>query len=248
MYDAVKARVPQAIYYTDAEVIALRQRDVSRGKGTIIVVAAGTSDLRVAEEAARTAELMGNDIERVYHVGVAGLHRLLGEQARLSAARVIIVVAGMEGALPSVVAGLVSVPVVAVPTSVGYGASSVAWRRSSECLTVAHRASRWSTSTTASEQPPWLASSFICRDSGLSKTQTLRGSGASAQRLHVRYNTRISPPVRGGTFLRFHYAARSSAGSRIRSYCRGPSELCPYADGRRAAGTARPFERALQSC
>jgi pyridinium-3,5-biscarboxylic acid mononucleotide synthase len=123
MYDAVKALVPQAIYYTDAEVIALRQRDVSRGKGTIIVVAAGTSDLRVAEEAARTAELMGNDVERVYDVGVAGLHRLLGEQARLSAARVIIVVAGMEGALPSVVAGLVSVPVVAVPTSVGYGAS-----------------------------------------------------------------------------------------------------------------------------
>jgi NCAIR mutase (PurE)-related protein len=88
-----------------------------------MVVAAGTSDLRVAEEAARTAELMGNDIERLYDVGVAGLHRLLGEQARLYAARVIIVVAGMEGALPSVVAGLVSVPVVAVPTSVGYGAS-----------------------------------------------------------------------------------------------------------------------------
>ena len=98
-------------------------RTSSRGKGTILVVAAGTSDLPVAEEAARTAELMGNDVERLYDVGVAGLHRLLGERARLAAARVIIVVAGMEGALPSVVAGLVSVPVIAVPTSVGYGAS-----------------------------------------------------------------------------------------------------------------------------
>ena len=86
-------------------------------------MAAGTADLPVAEEAARTAELMGNAIERLYDVGVAGIHRLLNERARLATARVIIVVAGMEGALPSVVAGLVSVPVVAVPTSVGYGAS-----------------------------------------------------------------------------------------------------------------------------
>ena len=88
-----------------------------------VVAAAGTSDLQVAEEAARTAELMGNLVERVYDVGVAGLHRLLGERARLASAHVIIVVAGMEGALPSVVAGLVDVPVIAVPTSVGYGAS-----------------------------------------------------------------------------------------------------------------------------
>jgi len=89
----------------------------------VLIVAAGTSDLPVAEEAARTGELMGNAIERLYDVGVAGLHRLLSERTRLDAARVIIVVAGMEGALPSVVAGLVGVPVIAVPTSIGYGAS-----------------------------------------------------------------------------------------------------------------------------
>ena len=122
-YDAVKRAVPGATYYPDAAVITFRQQDVSAGKGTIVIAAAGTSDLSVAEEAARTAELMGNDVCRLYDVGVAGLHRLLGERARLSAARVIIVVAGMEGALPSVVAGLVGVPVIAVPTSVGYGAS-----------------------------------------------------------------------------------------------------------------------------
>ena len=88
-----------------------------------MIASAGTSDQPVAEEAALTAELMGNTVERIYDVGVAGLHRLLGERQRLAAARVIIVVAGMEGALPSVVAGLVAVPVIAVPTSVGYGAS-----------------------------------------------------------------------------------------------------------------------------
>ena len=96
---------------------------MTRGKGTIVVAAAGTSDLSVAEEAARTAELMGNDVTRLYDVGVAGLHRILGERARLASARVVIVVAGMEGALPSVISGLASVPVIAVPTSVGYGAS-----------------------------------------------------------------------------------------------------------------------------
>ena len=115
--------MPQATYYPDAALITFRQQDVTSGKGTIVVAAAGTSDLLVAEEAARTAELMGNTVERVYDVGVAGLHRLLAERARLAAARVIIVVAGMEGALPSVIAGLVDIPVVAVPTSVGYGAS-----------------------------------------------------------------------------------------------------------------------------
>ncbi len=123
VFDAVRSVVPRATYYDDARVITLRQQDVLPGKGTIVIAAAGTSDLPVAEEAARTAELMGNTVERVYDVGVAGLHRLLGERARLAAARVIIVVAGMEGALPSVIAGLVDVPVVAVPTSVGYGAS-----------------------------------------------------------------------------------------------------------------------------
>ena len=122
-FDAVQARVPQATYHADASVITLCQQDVMPGKGTILVAAAGTSDLPVAEEAVRTAELMGNRVERLYDVGVAGLHRLLGERPKLEASRVIIVVAGMEGALPSVVAGLVDVPVIAVPTSVGYGAS-----------------------------------------------------------------------------------------------------------------------------
>jgi len=122
-FEAVKRAVPEALYHPDARVITFQQRDVTAGAGQILIVAAGTSDLPVAEEAARTAELMGNAIDRLYDVGVAGLHRLLVELPRLDAARVIIVVAGMEGALPSVVAGLVAVPVIAVPTSIGYGAS-----------------------------------------------------------------------------------------------------------------------------
>jgi hypothetical protein len=122
-YEAVHVLVPGAVYHADAKLITLRQQDVTPGKGIIMIAAAGTSDLPVAEEAARTAELMGNAVDRLYDVGVAGLHRLLGERKRLESARVIIVVAGMEGALPSVVAGLVSAPVIAVPTSIGYGAS-----------------------------------------------------------------------------------------------------------------------------
>jgi NCAIR mutase (PurE)-related protein len=122
-YAAVLNEVPGALYEAVAGLITFRQNDISPGKGLVLVVAAGTSDLPVAEEAACTAALMGNEVARLYDVGVAGLHRLFGEQAQLNAARVIIVVAGMEGALPSVVAGLVGVPVVAVPTSVGYGAS-----------------------------------------------------------------------------------------------------------------------------
>jgi NCAIR mutase (PurE)-related protein len=122
-YDEVRAAVPAAVYYADAGIIALAQQDVAKGKGTVLIVAAGTSDLPVAEEAARTAELMGNTICRLYDVGVAGLHRLLTARQTLESARVIVVVAGMEGALPSVVAGLVSAPVIAVPTSIGYGAS-----------------------------------------------------------------------------------------------------------------------------
>ena len=93
------------------------------GKGTILVVSAGTSDIPVAEEAALTATIMGNKVERLFDVGVAGIHRLLGNRAKLDGAAVLIVVAGMEGALPSVVAGLVAKPVIAVPTSIGYGAS-----------------------------------------------------------------------------------------------------------------------------
>jgi NCAIR mutase (PurE)-related protein len=122
-FDAVRVAVPQATYHAEPGIITLRQRDVAPGKGLILIVAAGTSDLAVAEEAACTAELMGNDVDRLYDVGVAGIHRLLGERSRLDSARVIVVVAGMEGALPSVVSGLVAVPVVAVPTSIGYGAS-----------------------------------------------------------------------------------------------------------------------------
>jgi NCAIR mutase (PurE)-related protein len=122
-YDAVVQVVPDAVYHAAARIIALQQGDTPRGHGTILIACAGTSDLPVAEEAAVTAEVMGNTVDRVYDVGVAGLHRLLHEHARLQHARVVIVVAGMEGALPSVVAGLVRVPVIAVPTSIGYGAS-----------------------------------------------------------------------------------------------------------------------------
>ena len=122
-YEAVRQRIPDAAYYPDAGIITFRQQDVTPGKGIIVIAAAGTSDLPVAEEAARTAELMGNDVVRLYDVGVTGLHRLLSERVRLTSARVIIAVAGMEGALPSVISGLVSVPVIAVPTSIGYGAS-----------------------------------------------------------------------------------------------------------------------------
>jgi pyridinium-3,5-biscarboxylic acid mononucleotide synthase len=122
-FAAVLAAVPGATYHELARCITFDSGKTTRGRGTIVIAAAGTADLPVAEEAAITAELMGNTIDRVYDVGAAGLHRLLSEHARLSGARVIIVVAGMEGALPSVVAGLVDVPVVAVPTSVGYGAS-----------------------------------------------------------------------------------------------------------------------------
>jgi NCAIR mutase (PurE)-related protein len=122
-FDAVKRAVPDATFHETARAITLKQGNIAPGKGTVLIACAGTSDLPVAEEAAITAELMGNTIDRLYDVGVAGLHRLLAERERLEAARVIIVVAGMEGALPSVVAGLVRAPVVAVPTSIGYGAS-----------------------------------------------------------------------------------------------------------------------------
>lgn len=123
MFEAVRSLVPHATYNVEARIVSLRQQDVLPGHGRILVVSAGTSDAPIAEEAACTAELMGNEVDRLYDVGVAGLHRLLGERDRLQTARAIVVVAGMEGALPSVVAGLVSVPVIAVPTSVGYGAS-----------------------------------------------------------------------------------------------------------------------------
>ena len=122
-YEAVLKVVPEARFHEVARCITLDNGNTPRGTGTILIAAAGTADLPVAEEAAITAELMGNCVDRLYDVGVAGLHRLLSQHSRVAAARVIIVAAGMEGALPSVVAGLVSVPVIAVPTSVGYGAS-----------------------------------------------------------------------------------------------------------------------------
>ena len=121
-WKAVQALVPEAEYHQVARAITVK-RTVPPGAGTIVLCSAGTADIPVAEEAAVTAELMGNTVDRLYDVGVAGIHRVLKQRARLEAARVIIVVAGMEGALPSVVAGMVSVPVIAVPTSIGYGAS-----------------------------------------------------------------------------------------------------------------------------
>jgi hypothetical protein len=123
MFEAVRTKTPDAVFHDEARAITRRAGDVAPGRGTVMIAAAGTSDLSVAEEAAVTAETMGNVVDRLYDVGVAGLHRLLREHDRLATARVIVVVAGMEGALPSVVAGLVKVPVIAVPTSVGYGAS-----------------------------------------------------------------------------------------------------------------------------
>ena len=122
--DALTRLVPAFRYHADAR-IAVREVTpvVTSAKGMILVVSAGTSDGAVAEEAAWTAELCGNRVERLYDVGVAGIHRLLDSRQRLTAARVLVVVAGMEGALPSVVGGLVDKPVIAVPTSIGYGAS-----------------------------------------------------------------------------------------------------------------------------
>jgi hypothetical protein len=118
------ATVDGFTYHPAARVAVRRARDAEpRGDGTVLVVSAGTADLPVAEEAAITAETMNNPVERLYDVGISGLHRLLGEHRRLADAAVLIVVAGMEGALPSVVGGLVDRPVIAVPTSIGYGTS-----------------------------------------------------------------------------------------------------------------------------
>jgi len=122
-YAAVVTAVPRAEYRPLARAIVLKRDRKKRGKGVIVVVSAGTSDIPVAEEAVVTAELMGNEVQHIYDVGVAGIHRLLAHREALAKARVIVVCAGMEGALPSVVGGLVGVPVIAVPTSVGYGAA-----------------------------------------------------------------------------------------------------------------------------
>ncbi len=122
--DLLLRSFPEASYNKVARTVFIENHPIEkRGRGTILVVSAGTSDGAVAEEAAVTAEVMGNEIDRLYDVGVAGIHRLLSRQDRLMSARVLIVVAGMEGALPSVVGGLVARPVIAVPTSIGYGAN-----------------------------------------------------------------------------------------------------------------------------
>jgi hypothetical protein len=123
VFDMIKKKLPRAQYNPMAKAITLKQKKPIMGKGKIVVMTAGTSDIPVAEEAYVTCDILGNEVERIYDVGVAGLHRLFGEYEKIKQARVIITVAGMEGALPSVVAGLVNVPIIAVPTSVGYGAS-----------------------------------------------------------------------------------------------------------------------------
>jgi NCAIR mutase (PurE)-related protein len=122
-YELVKEKYPEAEYFPRSGALRVWRDRKVMGKGKMAVVCAGTTDLPVAEEAIVTAEIMGNpDIERVHDVGVAGIHRLFGNFERIRAARVIVVCAGMEGALPSAIGGLVSCPVIAVPTSVGYGA------------------------------------------------------------------------------------------------------------------------------
>jgi NCAIR mutase (PurE)-related protein len=123
MAERVVKELPDAEYFPLSGAIRFWRERTLRGKGKIAVVCAGTSDIPVAEEARVTAEVMGNEVDSIYDIGVAGIHRLLGNHARLTESRVVIVCAGMEGALPSAVGGMVSVPVIAVPTSVGYGAS-----------------------------------------------------------------------------------------------------------------------------
>ena len=121
--DLVTSRIPEAEYLPLSGAIRVWRDRTIHGKGRIAVVCAGTSDIFVAEEAQVTAELMGNEVDTIHDIGVAGIHRLMSNRERLTQARVVVVCAGMEGALPSVVGGLVSCPVIAVPTSVGYGAS-----------------------------------------------------------------------------------------------------------------------------
>lgn len=123
VYDAVCKVTDKAIYYKDARCVVVKQKEYETTESYILVVTAGTSDIPVAEEAAVVCEVMGNQVKRLYDVGVAGIHRLLDKVELIQKARVVIVIAGMEGALASVVGGLASCPVIAVPTSVGYGAS-----------------------------------------------------------------------------------------------------------------------------
>jgi NCAIR mutase (PurE)-related protein len=121
--DRLRTHYPETEFFPLSGAIRIWRERTIQGKGKLAVVCAGTSDIPVAEETKVTAEIMGNEVESLYDVGVAGIHRLIAHSERLMAARVVVVVAGMEGALPSVVGGLVSAPVIAVPTSIGYGAS-----------------------------------------------------------------------------------------------------------------------------
>ncbi len=123
VFDTIKSITPDAIYYEEARSVVVKRQEYKTTEDYILVVTAGTSDIPVAEEAAVTAMVMGNQVKRLYDVGVAGIHRLLGNVPIINHAKVIIVVAGMEGALASVVGGLTDKPIVAVPTSIGYGAS-----------------------------------------------------------------------------------------------------------------------------
>ncbi len=123
VYQAIKNRLSEVRYFEKAKIVVLGKREETIAPHTILVVSGGTADMPVAEEAAVTAEIMNNKVDRLYDVGVAGIHRLFDNKEKIFGANVLVVVAGMEGALPSVVGGLVSKPVIAVPTSVGYGAS-----------------------------------------------------------------------------------------------------------------------------
>jgi len=123
MYEAVRSILPDAVFYPIARIISLQKKKPSEPESLIAVITAGTSDMPVAEEAAITAELLGNKVLRIYDAGVAGIHRLVDKLPEIRTCRVVIVIAGMEGALASVVGGLVDKPIIAVPTSVGYGAN-----------------------------------------------------------------------------------------------------------------------------
>lgn len=123
MYEAVKSVTPGAVFYPVARIISLQKKKPETPKSKIAIITAGTSDMPVAEEAAITAELLGNNVLRIYDAGVAGIHRLVDKLPEIRSCRVVVVIAGMEGALASVVGGLVDKPVIAVPTSVGYGAN-----------------------------------------------------------------------------------------------------------------------------
>lgn len=123
VYNAIMEITEDAVYYEAARIVVVNKRDIIKSEKVIAVVTAGTSDIPVAEEAAITAETMGNKVDRIYDVGVAGIHRLLANTDALLSANVLVVVAGMEGALASVVGGIVDKPVIAVPTSIGYGAN-----------------------------------------------------------------------------------------------------------------------------